>query len=88
MKSNWIGGRPLSLAGTVVGIAWAGVVGLCLWIALGPDVRMLVALPALVLTASLGAVWRSRVRAAKRNAVLETYAAREIARTRRLPAWK
>jgi hypothetical protein len=61
-----------------------GAFGLWLWLAHGGGMAMLLGAAALVLPATLGVVWLSRARAARRlNAVLHAYAEREIDRERR-----
>jgi hypothetical protein len=75
--------------------SWAGPVGLLtaagaagLWFAQthGADVPLWSALGLLALTAALGVVWLSRVRAGHRHfAALDAYAAKEAARAERRP---
>jgi hypothetical protein len=82
MKNNWIGLRiTKSLAWSV---AILGAVGLGLWQAQGNGVAVLIGAASLVVTAILGTVWLSHVRAVSRfNAALDAYAEREIDRARR-----
>jgi hypothetical protein len=85
MVNNWINDRtPTSLFWSGAALGLMAAVGVALWLAGGASGAVLacVALGSL----SLGAVWRSRARAARRwNAALDAYAEREIALARR---WK
>jgi hypothetical protein len=61
-----------------------GAVGPWFWLRNGNDVRGLLGDAALMLTATLGTVWLSRARAARRFiAAVDAYAEREIDRERR-----
>src|SRR5262245_55997694 len=82
MKNNRIGRRtPTSL---VWPVPLLGAVGFWFWLAHADGVAALLGAAALVLTATLGIVWLSRARAARRfNAALDAYAEREIDRERR-----
>jgi hypothetical protein len=61
-----------------------GAVGLWFCLINGNEVKGLLGVAALLFTATLGTVWLSRARAARRfNAVVDAYAEREIDRERR-----
>jgi hypothetical protein len=60
---------------------WASL-ELWFWPVRGVSLTAQLTLSFFVLIAIVGRVWRSRIRAARRNAALEAYANREIARAR------
>ena len=84
MKNNWVGRRPrFSLVGRAVFLGAGGAVGLWLLLAYRDSAHALLAAAAFSVTALLGGLWQSRVRAARRwGAAVDAYAEREISRTR------
>jgi hypothetical protein len=73
--------KPLSLVGPVVFLGLAGAAGCWLWLAKGDRVQGLLAATALALTVISGVIWQWYVRAGRRRqAALDAYAEREIAR--------
>jgi hypothetical protein len=85
MENNRIGRRMAT--SLVWPVTFLGAAGLWVWLARGEGVAVLLGAPALALTAVLGMVWRSRIRAARRfHAAVEAHAEREIDRERRRSA--
>jgi predicted membrane metal-binding protein len=76
--------QPLSLVWPLVLLATAALAGLWLWLAGNNSVQVLLASALLAVTVTLGIVWQSRARAARRlQAVVDAYAERQIAGTSR-----
>src|SRR5436305_2954471 len=82
MEKNRIGGRTATAL--VWPVTFLAALGLWLWLAYAEGVAVLLGAPACVLTATLGSIWLSRARAARRlGAAVDAHAEREIDRERR-----